>query len=314
MSSFRAINVPSVPKQLSDSLRKDAPFPGSEDEELPEVSTFIKRRSEAIPQNDPSGEEPSDICGRNWDVAKIINRKAEGGQLKYLTRWVDSVLLAKDIRHRADGTNYVRCDGKDWDVLTDRPAELSGDNGTPQRLVEWKDSWRSVEDLVEGAQGILESIQEFEVRRLERGPSSGSDSQHEFVGNKLRPAKDVDYSRVARTTLREIDGIMNPQRQRLMEMQPVRPLLVRDDFVDKGRLLDLKKEHKGNASLVFVTGYEQLAPCDRCVRECGPFTKCVVGEEFSNGACANCAYGGKSTECNFHQTREYCEAVLVSKR
>ena len=293
MPSFRAINALAQPERS----------PEIEDEELPDIRTILAQNAVHRSNIEPAQEEPSDICGRHWEVIKILSRKAEDGQLWYLIRWADSTLLTKDVRQRPSGIEYVRCDGKDWDIQTCRPARPT-DDGKPQLLVVWKNSWRAMDDLLDGAEGILPSIQEFEVHRQGHTAQHEAGLPREFLGPKLRPRKGVDYSPTVRAWFRDNDGKMNPQRQGLMNLQPRRQLLIRDKFIKRESLLDLKHEAKGNACLVTDSGYEQLDPCELCINECGPFLQCVVGDDFSNGACSNCAYGRRSKSCNFNIERK----------
>ena len=275
-------------------------------------------------------DEPTDIIDRDWPVERIVDKQVDPlGSVKYLVRWENYVLPQKDIRLRADGRDCVRCDGKDFEILTDREASPEAESGRPQREIRWKDEWRGREQL-EKARGAIEDYEKLVRQQRLPGMATppGSDFQaspepidiaagdgaEHLVSNisgtalklqlQVRPDKGVDYSHCIRSMFpRPSEGCTITTTQSLLSNRPVRPLLVRDKFVDDGKILQVKRLEKRRTALSQDCGYEQLAECDRCRVGCGPFTKCIVGDVF-RGAYANCVYTGLGKHCNFHSERE----------
>lgn len=300
MPGFQAINHSRQIQKLPTPLLPDNGASDSE-EELPDPCTFIRPRAEPTSHHTPTFEEPENICGRHWPMKAIIDKRivwTHPPKVEFHIEWRPSVLLEKDIRRRQDGCSYVRCDGNDFNISEDSPATPSED-GRLQRLVVWKNTWRSYEDLVYDHENMWDLMQEYD---LEQGDKS--DPEPDSNETSFRTKRDVNYSRYVRRRIRDKcneEGIaMKPKQRSLVNTGPKRPLIFRD-----GKEMSLVKEEKTNAMLIYDTGDEQPEPCDRCQRDVGPFPKCVVHEKFNNGACASCIYARSGPKCNFSRSGQF---------
>jgi hypothetical protein len=70
------------------------------------------------------------------------------------------------------------------------------------------------------------------------------------------------------------------------------------------RLPPLIYTHRVVAVLVQATGFERQPPCNRCMRENGPWNQCVVAQtteplQTTKGACANCCWNNQCSLCSF---------------
>lgn len=336
--AFRAINVPSpakaplatsqqsresLPKSKEEGARKASTYTGSDADvsarlEPPagtNVSAGASAQSRSMPfrSHESSNDELFDIDECDWNVAEIVEKRiaAHGAGVEYLIRWEASVHHEKYIRTREDGSRYIRSkSGPEWDIRQDYPAALPAGTNEPRRRVEWEDSWHPMRDT----QRAWGKIEQFLLRQPRQEEPSEFNMQPASVGRRLRPEKGKDYSRALRTFFQNTDGLgIRPQRSKLLAKQPVRPLVFRDRFIDEEREVEFNEDRKGNACLVYDTGFEQRVPCDRCARGCGLFPKCVVDEKFNNDACANCAYSSESANCNFSKKGTSAWATWVSE-
>jgi len=127
----------------------------------------------------------------------------------------------------------------------------------------------------------------------------------DFNGPELVARLNIDYNDGLRAWIRKFGGRMNTNRARLMLLRIIRPLVFRETWCEYERRIDFSAEYRGNACLVFSTGYMQTVPCKKCEDGKGPFPECVVDDDTGTGACANCIYSrDDGKECHFHKSRE----------
>ena len=98
-------------------------------------------------------------------------------------------------------------------------------------------------------------------------------------------------------------GARPPMIEMLRLAPSVRPVQFHPAVVKK-RAHRFNFERVGNAAAFYVqrSGFDVVESCYRCTHEQGMFQGCVVTDNFSHGACANCVYGGNnSKQCTFRK-------------
>ena len=57
-------------------------------------------------------------------------------------------------------------------------------------------------------------------------------------------------------------------------------------------------------ALVYIFGTAMIRPCIHCRETDGPYPRCVTWLTELGGACCNCAFARRGTECEYHLTGE----------
>ena len=188
-------------------------------------------------------------------------------------------------------------------------------------------------------QNAQEAIEEFEAELLRRRhgsevASSSTDARPSIESGETLPPVDLacsrqgtishvifqpqprlDYRLAWREAVQKSEGEDSLVLEQFPQEQDKRPLLLRSAFCNRGRFNGTRPEMK-RAAFVLISGIEQRRQCECCQKLQGPFTKCVVAANTTQGPCANCA-STKGRKCNFHpncKSRRYPFAKLHPRR
>ena len=270
-------------------------------------------------------------------VVRILDRRCSADEIvSYLVEWEDSAAWVKEIFVGADGLSYIRREGKDWQIHSSSPLDRSADSNEVGCTVAWANTWSHLKDLDQALilVSAFECEREQQVQRELKdallshkgtgmeavsaavlGPTTPNCRREgkrrlkrllrDFHGPQLVARLNIDYNDSLRAWVRKFGGRMNANRSRLMLLRIIRPLVFRELWCEYERRIDFSAEYRGNACLVFSTGYMQTVPCKKCEDGKGPFPECVVDDDTGTGACANCIYSrDDGKECHFHKSRE----------
>lgn len=90
----------------------------------------------------------------------------------------------------------------------------------------------------------------------------------------------------------------------------VRPVKFTQKVVDRpSHQVNFRRHANAAAFYAHRSGHDVAKACHRCSEGHGVFQACVVADDFSMGACTNCAYGGNTTkDCSFRTDSECSNA------
>lgn len=270
---------------------------------------------------------PLQMPDRDFIVANIRDRRRGDEELEYLIEWADTSVLEHLIHTRMDGSQYVRCDGKEWPVASTIPSIPHRDTGEVHYVVGWEATWQRVSTLPD----VVSAIRDFERDYASFNPShtqrpadilpsseaeipAGTSGNTAYTGADLPevtppathflPQANVNYLPGFEANVRQEHvhvAKLRPLLARLLGQRPKRALTVRQTFVQRGTVLDLGHHERQDAALAFTRGKEWThRPCEGCVKGLGPFPACVTYHGYAIGACANCVFRGARKDCNYH--------------
>lgn len=299
-------------------LRSPAPTPppqqrssdwSDSDDELPTLSRILEqaRRRPWEPHQLPC--RPDQPCGlelRDWDVEELVDKRSTDGDFEYLVRWENSRLAARYVRDRADGSKFVECSGRVWDVVTATPVARVNESDERMVDVAWAESWNSGADLRRSVQHLIDAPDTRLASRTDDQEEPRSENARVVVRSKasdkiFTPSAGIDYGPHVRAVLADDDPSHDVKL--MLGAQAVREVVFSDRFIHEGRRVNLNSPSKANAMLGHDSGYEQAEGCEPCEAGKGPFRECVAMHS-SVSACTSCQFRKRGPSCNFHNKRE----------
>ena len=92
-------------------------------------------------------------------------------------------------------------------------------------------------------------------------------------------------------------------------LQTLRPCQFKLDITNKPIIKKMEHSYQAQAAVVYTAGTIAAEPCDYCAQYKGAFQQCVTytpilpdgtrGKPFFKGACCNCRYHNKASDCSF---------------
>ncbi|KAF2159915.1 hypothetical protein M409DRAFT_29524 [Zasmidium cellare ATCC 36951] len=264
-------------------------------------------------------DEPLELRGRKFSIDRIGRRRVTDGIELFEVHWSKTEVPRCLITRNKSGSAIVRCDGKECEVLSHTQLQKQPDE---LRLVDWKPSWLSREELQhlghepepsdrkdeDGTPSPRKRRKRVAVQEESSADSStaqSSPSRPEASGlrqakvKKMRfqPKIGKAYTHGIRKLLRQCDfGSL----QELVEKPTKNEIVFRDRFVEKGSFFNALERKCRHGAMLQLVGAAQLRECAYCSRGNGPFDRCVVLPGLNMSACGNCVYGGVGKKCNYH--------------
>ena len=290
----------------------------SSDESLPSPSTFVRPRLNAQPREtsnrSPARPQqpleqllapPSELDGHEWPFEGVLAERSAAEGMEYLAKWEDSTLDARHVQARGDGSRFVRCDGRDWEILAVIDAQSPQDGAVGQHVkVTWDSTWRHEDDLTSKSNNIRSFIWRLAATEGEDAQSQVGDKRV-TLPERFMPEAGLDYGPALRRFFREhprwITGEIVPL---LMQAPAIRPTTIRKKFAANRKDFNLGRQEKHQAMLSYSSALEQDSACGRCAAGFGPFPICAVS--LNTGACVNCMFDATGPSCDFHARGRSC--------
>ena len=300
-----------------------SPASSSSDESLPSPSTFIRPRLKAQPHPTPnqsptrpqqttkqSPERSGELDGHEWPLRGILAQRETVDGLEYLAEWEESTLAARHVQTREDGSQFVRCEGHDWNTreVAGTPSPLS-DAAEPHVQVAWENTWRHEDDLNTKSNDVSSFIWRLAATNEDDAPPP-AEGERLTLPERFKPEAGLDYGPAMRRFFREDPSkVTSKNISILTQAKVVRPTTIRETAMVNRIDFNLGRTEKHAAMLSYSSALEQTKPCGCCARGLGPFPVCAVS--LNTGACVNCMFDARGPSCDFHADRMSCHLSLA---
>lgn len=268
-----------------------------------------------------------DFSDRVFSIDSVGRRCQQDGHELFEVHWSQTEVPRRLITRNKDKVAVVQCDGEECEVHTQTRLRKGRDD---IRLVEWKPSWLSREEMRrfghEPETGDQErSVRESPRKRRKRATVQNDTPKQSTAEQPGSPATEsplLNFAKVKGLRFQPKAGVVYTDEirkvlsecafgsaEKLLEEPTRNDIVFRDRFVEKGSFFNALERKNRSGAMLQMAGFEQRQACEYCSRGNGPFDKCILLRKYFKSACANCVYGGTGKNCNYHlESETICSA------